>query len=491
MHLFMATLSTETNTFSPVPTVYSDYEAYYLRHGTATQDAPNLMTEALHVWRTRADERNWQVSESLTAIAEPAGLTTADTFARLKDEIISDLQNAGQPDVILLQLHGAMVAEGEPDCEGRIVAEVRELCPNAVIGVALDLHCHLRPRLLDNADLLIAFREYPHDDAAQRAEELFTLAEQTLNGSITPVMAMYDCRMVSLFLTKTEPMRAFISELEAAEHIPGVLSVTLGHGFPWADLPETGARMLVVADKDQALADRTAAQLGQRFFEVRDQVAMQYAELDAALDQVQAAKTGPIVLADMSDNSGAGAPGDSTYVLDAILERGMQNVASALYWDPDSVQACVAKGEGAEISLNLGGKTESASGRPVPVTGKIMAIKSGLGQHLGPALEPLGTMVWLRLEGEIDLVINDLRIQVYHPEVFEQMGIELAQKQLVVVKSLFHFYTPFAEIAEQVIFCATPGRVNPNTSQIEFTQRDLCFWPRVSDPFADSQTATA
>ena len=266
--------------------------------------------------------------------------------------------------------------------------------------------------------------------------------------------------------------------------------MTLGHGFPWADLPETGAGMLVVADKDQALADRIATQLGQRFFEVRDQVAMQYAELGAALDQVQVAKTGPIVLADMSDNSGAGAPGDSTYVLDAILERGMQNVASALYWEPETVKACMAKGEGTDISLNLGGKTESASARPVPVTGKIMAIKSGLGQHLGPALEPLGTMVWLRLEGEIDLVINDLRIQVYHPEVFEQMGIELAQKQLVVVKSLFHFYTPFAAIAEQVIFCATPGRVNPNTSQIEFTQRDLCFWPRVSDPFADSQTAT-
>ena len=365
MHLFMATLSTETNTFSPVPTVLSDYEAYYMRHGTATQDAPNLMTEALHVWRQRAEALQWTVTESLTAIALPAGLTTALTFEALKNEILDDLRNSAKPDVILLQLHGAMVAEGEPDCEGRIVSEIRTLCPEAVIGVALDLHCHLRPRLLEEADLLIAFREYPHDDAAARAEELFSLAERQLAGEISPEIAMFDCRMVSLFLTKTAPMRAFIKEMEAAESIPGVLSVALGHGFPWADLPETGARMLVTTNGDLPSAQRTAKALGQRFFELRDEVAMAYSELHEALDQVEATSSGPIVLADMSDNSGAGAPGDSTYVLEAILERGLRNVASAIYWDPEAVQACVAMGEGAEIDLDLCGKVEVASGQPL------------------------------------------------------------------------------------------------------------------------------
>lgn len=490
MHLFMATLSTETNTFSPVPTQLSDYEAYFLRHGTATSEAPNLMTEALHLWRARAEALDWKVTESLTAIAEPAGLTTSETFATLKDEIMADLRSSGQPDVILLQLHGAMVAEGEADCEGRIVSEMRAMCPDAVIGVSLDLHCHLRPRLLDAADLLIAFREYPHDDAADRADELFDLALRALSGEIKPEMAMYDCQMVSLFLTKTEPMRAFIKEMEAAEKRPGVLSVTLGHGFPWADLPETGARMLVVTDNDIDLAQQVATELGQRFFAIREEVSMHYSELDVALDEVTNASEAPVVLADMSDNSGAGAPGDSTYVLEAVLDRGLKNVASGLYWDPDAVQSCLAAGEGGEISLLLGGKAESASGRPVRVAGKIMAIKSGLGQHLGPALEPLGTMVWLRLEGDIDLVVNDLRIQVYHPEVFEQMGIALAKKKLVVVKSLFHFYSAFAAISPRVIFCATPGRVNPNTSKIEFTQRNLNFWPRVDDPFAETLDAS-
>jgi microcystin degradation protein MlrC len=484
--MFMATLSTETNTFSPVPTVYSDFQAYFLRHGTVTQEPANLMTEALHLWRARAEALDWQVTESLTAIAEPAGLTTHAAYAELTGEILNDLRAAGQPDVILLQLHGAMIAEGEDDCEGDLVSKIRTLCPDAVIGVSLDLHCHLRDRLLEAADLVITFREYPHDDATPRAQELFDLAHRVLKGEIKPVMAMFDCRMVSLFLTKTAQMRSIIADINSIQATPGILSVSLAHGFPWADMPDTGARMLVIADGDPALAQRTARDIGQRFFEARNGLLPDYPNLDDALNQVEQAPSGPVVLADMSDNSGAGAPGDATYVLHSILNRGMANVASGLYWDSEAVQTCVRAGAGATVTLNLGGKAEPASGKPVEVSGTICAIKSGLGQHLGTGLEPLGTVVWLRLQGDVDLLINDLRIQVYHPEVFEQMGIALADKHLVVVKSLFHFYSPFAAIAEQVIFCATPGRVNPDTRRINYTHRDLNFWPRVDDPFASS-----
>lgn len=483
MHLFMATLSTETNTFSPIRTGLRDYEAFYMRHGTATSEPPNLMTEALHVWRQRAESLGGRVTESLAAIAEPAGLTTRAAYAALKGEILDDLQAAGQVDLVLLQLHGAMVAEGCDDCEADITAEVRRLCPDAVIGIALDCHCHLTDALLEVADLVICFKEYPHDDATARAEELFDLALATRRGEIAPVMGLFDCRMISLFLTKAAPMAGFVQEMKDTEAQAGILSVSLGHGFPWADLPETGARMLVVADGDQGLAQTTAERLGRHFYDLRNEIVPHYPDLSTGLDRALSAGAGPVVLADMSDNPGAGAPGDSSFVLREILDRGLGQVASGFYFDPMAVQYCQDAGEGAEITLRLGGKTEPASGMPVDVTGRIMRIAEGLGQHLGAGLEPLGTMVWLRLPGEVDLLINNLRTQVYHPEAFEQMGIRLAEKRLVVVKSLFHFYGPFAQISPHVIFCATPGRVNPDTSAIPFTRRTKDFWPVVDDPF--------
>lgn len=159
MRMFMATLSTETNTFSPMPTAMSGFEAYFLRHGTATQEPPNLMTEALHVWRARAEDLGWEVVESLAAIAEPAGRTTADCYATLIGEILSDLEAAHGVDVILLQLHGAMVAEGLDDCEGDLLRRIRELCPKAVIGVSLDQHCHLTQQMLENSNLMLCFKE--------------------------------------------------------------------------------------------------------------------------------------------------------------------------------------------------------------------------------------------------------------------------------------------------------------------------------------------
>lgn len=479
MHLFMATLSTETNTFSPIRTGLRDYEAFYMRHGTATAEPPNLMTEALHVWRQRAEALGGQVTESLAAIAEPAGLTTRAAYAALKGEILADLKASGTVDMVLLQLHGAMVAEGCDDCEADITAEIRRICPDAVIGIALDCHCHLTDALLEAADLVICFKEYPHDDATARAEELFDLALAAHRGEIAPVMALFDCRMISLFLTKAEPMAGFVRQMRETEAQPGILSASLGHGFPWADLPETGARMLVIADGDKALAQSTAEQLGRRFYGLRNQVVPAYPTLSTGLDRALSASAGPVVLADMSDNPGAGAPGDSTFVLREVLDRGLHNVASGFYFDPMAVQYCQDAGEGAEITLRLGGKTEPASGMPVDVTGRIMRIAEGLGQHLGAGLEPLGTMIWLRLPGQIDLLINNLRTQVYHPEAFEQMGIQLAEKRLIVVKSLFHFYGPFSQISPNVIFCATPGRVNPDTSAIQFTRRAPDYWPLV------------
>ncbi|MEQ9258114.1 MAG: M81 family metallopeptidase [Roseovarius sp.] len=482
MKFFMAMLSTETNTFSSMPTAMSGFEEFYLRHGTATQDPPNLMTEALHVWRRCAEQLGWQVFESLSAIAEPAGPTVAATYEALRDEILSDLERAGGADVILLQLHGAMVAEHVEDCEGDILAAVRARCPNAIIGVSLDLHCHLTEAMLNAADLIVTFKKYPHDDATPRAQELFDLALRMARQEIRPVCRMFDCRMLGLYLTKDGEMKSVVREMLALEAQPGILSVSLAHGFPWADVADVGTRVLVIADGDGRLASETAERFGRSFFARRHALCARYPDLGTALDRAMRIPEGPVVLADMGDNSGAGAPGDSTVVLREILRRGMTNVAAGLFWDPVAVRICSDAGEGAELSLRLGGKIGPDSGDPIDVRATVMRMASGIGQHLGEGLEPLGTVVWLRLPGQIDLLVNDLRTQVYHPEAFEQLGIALAVKHLVVVKSTFHFYAPFKAIATEVIQVATPGGSSPDFEKLTYRNGGTSCWPFVEDP---------
>lgn len=484
MKLFIATLSTETNTFCTMPTAMSGFEEYFLRHGTATQEPPNLMTEALHLWRANAEALGWQVIESLAAIAEPAGPTTRSCYDALSGEILSDLTECGDADIILLQLHGAMVAEHIEDCEGDLLARARALCPNATIGVSLDLHSHLTDRMLQASDLIVHFREYPHDDATACAAELFDLARRAHVGEIVPCMAFYDTRMVNLYLTKAGAMKDFVAEMATAQSAPDVLSVSLSHGFPWADVADVGARMLVVTDNQPQLAVQLAETLGRRFFDLRHRVTTDYLPIDSALDQV-GTRAGLCVLADMGDNSGGGAPGDATYLLAAMLDRGFRNFASGMFWDPGVVRICQDAGIGSTLTVRLGGKTGAVSGDPIDLRATVMNIATGLGQHLGTGLEPMGTVVWLRLDGQIDLLVNDLRVQVYHPEAFEQMGIRLAEKSAVAVKSLFHFYGPFSQISDHILQVASPGGTQPAFRDIALPKRKLPYWPVVEHPFVD------
>ena len=142
------------------------------------------------------------------------------------------------------------------------------------------------------------------------------------------------------------------------------------------------------------------------------------------------------------------------------------------------MRICEDAGEGATLDLRIGGKIGVVSGDPVDVTGTVVKISHGLGQHLGLGLEPLGTMVWIRVGENLDIVVNDLRTQVYHPEAFEQLGIGLSEKSIVCVKSMFHFFTPFQEIASQILQVATPGGTSQEFEALHYSKRDRCFWPK-------------
>ena len=162
--LFIGGIATETNTFSPVPTTLRDFERGNLFHGDATASAPQHFTAPLHLWRSRAEAEGFDVSEGLFAAAQPGGTTLDSVWQKLFARLMSDLRAAGPVDLILLNLHGAMVADGEFDCEGALLAAVRALCPDAVLGCELDLHCHLTDRMVQAADLIVPYKEYPHTD---------------------------------------------------------------------------------------------------------------------------------------------------------------------------------------------------------------------------------------------------------------------------------------------------------------------------------------
>lgn len=484
MRVFIACLGTETNTFSPLPTGLETFEERMLFRGDATQRTPNLFSEPMHVWRKLAEADGHEVVEGLAAFAEPAGLTVGSVFEQLRDELVAGLKAAMPVDMVLLSMHGAMVADGYDDAEGEVIARVREVVgPDVPVGVEFDLHCQLTEQKVAAATAIVTFKEYPHIDAPDRAAEVYDLVKRTALGEICPVMSVWDTRMISVWRTPQEPVRSFVDKMAGLEGRDGILSISFSHCFPWADLPDVSAKMLVIADGDAAKAAALAESLGREVWAMRNETHPVHDTIDEAIDFAGGGHNGPVVCADVSDNAGGGAPGDSTFILKRLIERGVENVASGLYWDPVAARFCIEAGEGATLDLRLGGKCGPMSGDPVDLSVTVRGIRRGAEQSFGTAKGSMGDAVWVSA-GTIDLVIITRRTQCFHPDAFTQFGIDLATKRMVVVKSSQHFHAGFAPIASAVRYVAAPGAITPDFASLPFKRMTKPYWPKVEDPWA-------
>lgn len=428
--------------------------------------------------RIRAKELGWEVVEGLVAGAQPSGTTTRYAYERLREELLQDLRQAMPVDMVVLGLHGAMVAEGYDDCEGDLLARVRALVgPDVVVGAELDPHSHLTPAMVEQSDLLIAFKEYPHTDVLERGLELVDLCADMVAQKIRPVAAMVDCEMIVTIHTSREPARSYVDRLQALEGKDGVLSISVAHGFPWGDVPEMGTKLLVYTDGNPEQAQTLARQLADELIGMRDALSLPYPNVDVALDQALAYGKGPVVIADAADNPGGGAAGDSTFFLSRMAERGIRNAALGPLWDPIAVRIAFDAGEGAKLPMRLGGKISPLSGPPVDMVCTVKALfPDMIMTGLANTPIPLGNCALVDAGG-IDVVLISVRNQAMGTDMFTQLGCDLASKSIIVVKSSQHFYASFSAVTKQVIYAAAPGSVTLDLDALPFRKIRRPKWP--------------
>jgi microcystin degradation protein MlrC len=478
MRLFSATIATETNTFSPLPTSLAAYkESVFLRPGEHPADTPLMCTAPLWVARRRAARDEFTLIEGSCFAASPAGTTNRADYEFMRDEIIGQVKAALPLDGVLLGLHGAMVAYGYDDTEGDVIERVRALVgPDCVIGVELDPHCHLTLKRVRLADIIILYKEFPHTDVVERAEDLLTLVLRTIRKEVQPVMSLYDCRQIASYPTTLPLMRAFVDKTAAMEGKNDVLSVSIAHCFPYADVPELSGRVLVITDHDKAKADRLATEIGQEFISMRGRTAPDYLSVDEGIEAAIASNMGPVVMADPADNAGGGAPSDNTTILRRLIERNMADAAVGPIWDPIAVRLCFDAGEGARFPLRFGGKIGPASGMPIDAMVTVTALKRDCWQSFGPTQVPLGDCAAVQIGG-IRVALISARTQALGLELFRNLGIEPTEQKLVVVKSTNHFMAAFGPIAKSVIYIDADGPLSRDYRRIRYTRVQRPIWP--------------
>ncbi len=412
------------------------------------------------------------------ASAQPGGATTRAAYETLREEILADLRAALPVDIVLLGLHGAMVADGYDDCEGDLLARAREIVgPDVVIGTELDPHAHLSPLIVDSAGVVVLYKEYPHTDIVHCAEQLFDLCADKARGTTRPVAALVDCQMVVPMHTSRDPALAFVNKLRAMEGKDGVLSLSFSMGFATGDVPEMGTKVLVYTDGDQAQADRLARQLADELIGQREALMVNYRTVDQAIDEALAFDGGPVVLADRADNPGSGAPGDSTYVLRRLLERGIADAALGPLWDPMAVRIAFDAGEGATLPMRLGGKIGPLSGDPVDASCTVRALRRDMTMTgLTGSAMAMGDCALVQA-GNVQIVLVSNRNQAMNTDLFTQLGCDLTTRKIVAVKSAQHFYASFSRIAKHVIYVGAPGVATPDWKTLTYKKIRMPKWP--------------
>lgn len=475
LRAFTAGLGVESNTFS---TLHVGLEAFAQTFLYRPGEHPPQLTEVsapLYLLRQRVRERGWSLVEGTYAFALPGGRVERSAYETLRDEILAQLEAAGDVDMVALSLHGAMCADGYDDCEGDLLARVRRIVgPGIPVGVEFDPHAHLSAAMVDNADVLVAFKEYPHTDFLERGIELLDLLERCARSGWRPHRAVFDCRTIGRFHTLREPMKGFVREMVAAEADAGIASVSLVHGFPWGDVSDMGAKVLVLAD-EASLAESVAARFGHALQAIRDRTFAPPLPLREALADALAYPSGPVVLADVSDNPGGGAPGDSTLLLEHVIASGASACVGPV-WDPESVAAAHAAGTGARLSVRLGGKGGPGSGRPLDLDVEVVGLAEEASQDWAGTCMSLGPACALRV-GRVDIMVSTLRDQAYSPGLFRCVGLDPAASRLVVVKSAQHFVAGFAPMARAIVLASGGGPLETDFRRIPYRNLGRPMWP--------------
>ena len=432
LKLFTAGLLTESSDLTPIPTTADDWRVALPGENAGFPDV-------LEIFHDLAVAKKWEVTQSIFAAAlPPGGRTVTSVYEHLRDTILEDLRQALPVDGILLQLHGAMMAHGYDDCEGDLLVQMRKIVgPEVPIGVELDPHCHITKSMMSAATLIVLYKTYFHTDMKERAIDLFRLIEDVLEGRSKPTMALFDCKMIDAFDEAYEPMGSFLKEVYQRESEQGILSISPVHGYMMANVPDMGSKMLVITEDDLVLAEKTAEDLGRKFFETKGQW-NQAGNMESVLDTAQqknANGEAAVQLVEWSDLSGAGFATDGTQLLQAMLDRGMTNTAVGLIWDPLAVSISHEVGLGAELIMRIGGKATPFSGIPLDLnvvverTFKNFMAASWIGDV------DVGDAAVLRC-GDTELLLVSKRVMAYDSRVFSDMGVDITTKDYLLFKTI-------------------------------------------------------
>lgn len=474
----------ESNTFAPLPAGRERFQEGSLTYGPAMVATWREAHHEMGGFIQGADRFKFDIVPIAMALATPAGPVTDDFFEHMCGVLETGCRMA-QPDGVLVALHGAMATPRHPSADAEVLRRLRAAVgPDVPLAATLDFHGNASPKMAESADILVGYQTYPHIDQRARGVVAAELLSRAARKEIRPVTHIAKPPMLMNLLgqeTDREPMRGLMARARAAEARPGMLSVSLMAGFPYADVPDIGASVIVVADGDRGLARSVADDLAAAVWAVREQLNVPCPGPVEAVVRANASGHTPVLLVDIGDNVGGGSAGDGTVLLAELLRQQSKGFIVVLH-APQAVTAAKSAGIGATIDLAVGGAVDHMHGDPVRIRGVVKSLHLGKwteteARHGGWRENDQGHTAVLDLGDHNTLVLNSHRTPPFSLGQLTSLGINPREARAIVVKAAVAYKAAYAPIAGEIIPVDTPGLTAINPARFTYKHIPRPMYP--------------
>ena len=421
-------------------------------------------------------EYHWDVVPLQFVVPGVGGTIAQEAHEWAKEGFLSVLQKVGPIDGLFLQLHGTAVADHCDDCEGDLLAALRNLLGDKIpIIASLDGHANVTPLMVKHASMLIGVKTNPHYDFVPVGRQAARVMAGMFDGTMAPTSAWAQPAMApglqKLYIAPGWPMdhlMRYARNLAARDS--RILDASLLGGFFCADIPETGISVTVTTNKEPGLAQDIAEKIKEACWAKRHAFHVDVVPVADAVREAMESEDGPVVLGDLADSGGAGTPGDGTVLLAELLKQNATGAVLGNIVDPAAVQEAIQAGIGKQVTLTVGGKVDTFHGDPIQISGRVRVIHDGVyraATAFNSGTYRRGPTVVIDCGG-IEVVLTSRPTHGFEVNHFRSLGIEPTERKIVVSKSELQHRAGFAGIASKFIDVDTPGLATQILSRLPY-----------------------
>lgn len=471
----------ESNTFLDKPTTISDFRKGHWLKG---QDIRKEYQKAYHEiggMLEVLDKEGIEVVPVMYAEATPGGIISSETCNTLLEEMMEELEKILPVDGCLVVPHGAAVSETFADMDGHWLSLLRDKIGKKIpiIGT-IDPHANMSQLMASSTDALIAYKTNPHVDQRQVGKEAANILVKLLQKKIRPLQLLIEMPLaisIEQQYTENDPCKSLYDYTRQLSRQEGILSVSIVLGFPYADVREMGTSVIIVSDDNEDLALSVGKQLESYIIRNKEGFNGNKKDISSVLPLLADSKK-PVLMLDMGDNVGGGAPGNSTFLLEALEQYGKCKFFICLY-DPGSVMQAEKYRTGDIFNISIVNDEDLIKAYVISVT--LLQLTDGRfretdPRHGGQVNYDMGHTAIVSTKGNI-IMLTSLRVPPFSLKQLTSFDISPEDFDVIVAKGVNAPIAAYASVCPTIMQVNTPGVTQADMTLFNYHNRRKPLFP--------------